>query len=325
MFALFARGLGKALLGAAIVASAIVVTSASAEVVLKRGFGARRTRSIPTSISARAKAGSRTTCRGPGLRDSKGGFLPGAAEKWEASDDGLTWTFHLRDGPEMVERRSFGGAGFCQRRHPAGRPKTASPRNYYFSSTIARSAGRRSTRRDRPAIQAVGITAPDDRTVVIKLYPVPEHVYLMGSFYMPPLHKPSFDKFGDDFIKPENIVNNGAYMMTEMVPQSHVTLVKNPELLGRRQREGRQGHLFGDRGRQHRAEALQGGRARRHQRDSERPVEALKGELGDQVRIAPYVEAQTSSFNIAKPPFDNIKVRQALALASTARSCRTRS
>ena len=60
---------------------------------------------------------------------------------------------------------------------------------------------------------------------------------------MPPLHKPSFDKFGNDFIKPENIVSNGAYMMTEIVPQSHVTLVEEPELLGRRQRQDRQGRL----------------------------------------------------------------------------------
>ena len=44
----------------------------------------------------------------------------------------------------------------------------------------------------------------------------------------PPLHKPSLDKFGKDFIKPENIVSNGAYKMIENVPQSHVTLVKSP-------------------------------------------------------------------------------------------------
>ena len=50
----------------------------------------------------------------------------------------------------------------------------------------------------------------------------------MSSFYAPPLHKPSLDKFGKDFIKPENIVSNGAYKMIENVPQSHVTLVKNP-------------------------------------------------------------------------------------------------
>ena len=37
---LFARGLGKALLGAAIIATAIAVTPASAETVLNRGFGA---------------------------------------------------------------------------------------------------------------------------------------------------------------------------------------------------------------------------------------------------------------------------------------------
>ena len=76
---------------------------------------------------------------------------------------------------------------------------------------------------------SVGATAPDAKTLVIKLAkPAPYALSLMSSFYAPPLHKPSLDKFGKDFIKPENIVSNGAYKMIENVPQSHVTLVKNP-------------------------------------------------------------------------------------------------
>lgn len=95
----FARGLGKALLGAAILAAAIAVTPASAEVVLKRGFGAS-----PDTLDPHMNYGAREgwiqddMYEGLIAGDVKGEMGPGAANKWEVSDDGLTWTFHLRDG-----------------------------------------------------------------------------------------------------------------------------------------------------------------------------------------------------------------------------------
>ncbi len=75
------------------------------------------------------------------------------------------------------------------------------------------------------------------------------------------MHKATVEKFKDDWTKPGNIVSNGAYQLTEWTPQASLTYVKNPELLGRRQREGRQGRDVPDRGSGGRAEALQGRRA----------------------------------------------------------------
>jgi oligopeptide transport system substrate-binding protein len=102
--------------------------------------------------------------------------------------------------------------------------------------------------------------------------------------------------------------------MTEMVPQSHVTLEKNEHYWDAANvkidkvvyvvTEDDQTEL-----KRYKADELD--------TTNEIPsnqIEALKSELGDQVRITTYVEAQHLSFNITKPPFDNIKVRQAIAL-----------
>jgi oligopeptide transport system substrate-binding protein len=106
---------------------------------------------------------------------------------------------------------------------------TGSSKAYVFYSSIQIEGAKAFNDGENKDPKSVGISAPDDRTLVIKLlYPAPNMPYMTGSFVMPPLHKPSFDKFGKDFAKPENIVTNGAYVMTENVPQSHVTLVKNP-------------------------------------------------------------------------------------------------
>src|SRR5262249_27332855 len=194
-------------------------------------------------------------------------------------------------------------------------PKTASPRAYYFYSTMQIPGAAEFNEKEGGDPATVGVSAPDDRTVVIKLInPFPNILYLMGSYYVPPLHKPSFDKFAGDFIKPENIVNNGAYKMTEMVPQSHVTLSKNENYWDAANvkidkvvyvvTEDDQTEL-----KRYKADEL----------DTTNEVpreqwEARKGEVGAEFAITTYVEPQYISFNSGSPLLGNIKVRQALAL-----------
>ena len=70
----------------------------------------------------------------------------------------------------------------------------------------------------------------DDRTVVIEmLTPSPNILQIMGGFQVAPLHGPSFAEFGAGvFIDPAHVATNGAYLIKEVVPQSHVLLEKNP-------------------------------------------------------------------------------------------------
>ncbi len=76
----------------------------------------------------------------------------------------------------------------------------------------------------------LGVTAPDDRTVVFQLLaPAPDMLEIMGGFQVAPLHKPSFDQYGAAaFIDLAHMVSNGAYIIKEVVPQSHVLLARNP-------------------------------------------------------------------------------------------------
>jgi oligopeptide transport system substrate-binding protein len=139
-------------------------------------------------------------------------------------------------------------------------------------------------------------------------------LYLVESYHIPPLHKPSFDKYGADFIKPENIVNNGAYMMTENVPQSHVTLVKNPNYWTAANVKIDKVVYVVTEDDQTELKRYKAGELDTTNEIPSDQLEAVKKELGDQVRVTPYLESQYISFNITKPPFDNIRVRQALAI-----------
>jgi len=135
------------------------------------------------------------------------------------------------------------------------------------------------------------------------------------SSHSPPLHKPSFDKFGGDFAKPENIVTNGAYVMTENVPQSHVTLVKNPHYWNAATAKVDKVVYHVTEDDQTELKRYRAGELDVTNEVPSDQLEALKGELGGELRLAPYVEAQYISFRIVKPPFDDIRVRKALSMA----------
>jgi oligopeptide transport system substrate-binding protein len=145
--------------------------------------------------------------------------------------------------------------------------------------------------------------------------PAPYALYLLNSFYAAPLHKPSFEKFGKDFIKPTYIVSNGPYHMTESVPLSHVTVVKNPNywnaakvkidkvIFKVTEDDNTAVKLF-----------KSGGLDITAQIPSEQ-IEPLRAAFGDQVHVTNSTETLYLSFNLKKKPFDDIRVRQALSMA----------
>jgi oligopeptide transport system substrate-binding protein len=191
---------------------------AQAQSVLNRGNGAE-----PESLDP-AHAGSSMEANilgdmmvGLTTLDAAAKPIPGIAERWEISKDGLTWTFHLRKA-----RWSNGAAVTAGHFLIAWRrvldPKTASRtaqnlwvlKNAHAISASTMPAG------------ALGVTAPDATTLKVTLeYPapyLPELLTLAAALPLPP---------GAVF-KPGAYVSNGPYLLKAWAPGDHVTLVKNP-------------------------------------------------------------------------------------------------
>lgn len=317
----------RALLGAVaaiglIVGGAMVAQPAAAETVLTRGIGST-IGTLDPQVNFLAYEGWIQDDMYEGLvdLDAQGQVVPGAAEKWEISDDGLTYTFHLRDGLKWSNGDKLVAQDFVNAVIRTITPDTASEKNYIFSSTISvvGAAEFMDTENKDPASKDpknLGISAPDDRTVVLKLTkPAPYTLLLMYSFYLAPLHTPSLEKFGKDFIKPENIVNNGAYKMTENVPQSHVTLEKNPNYWDAANVKIDKVVYQISEDDQTAVKLFKTGAQDITYDIPSDQIDKLKKEFGDQVHIAPSTEVLYLSFDIKKPPFDNIKLRQALSTA----------
>ena len=77
-------------------------------------------------------------------------------------------------------------------------------------------------------VDQLGMKAINDKTLEITLErPTPFFIELLSHQTALPINKASFEKNGADFVKPGKLVGNGAFKLTEHVPNDHLTVVKN--------------------------------------------------------------------------------------------------
>lgn len=161
--------------------------------------------------------------------DSDGKAIPALAEKTDVSEDGLTYTFKLRDAVwtngEKVTANDF---VYAWRRLID--PETASEYNYIMG--IAGLVNADEILAGEAKVEELGVEATDDKTLVVKLaHPVPFFESLMAfpSFY--PMNEKFMDEVGENYgTSPETLVSNGAFKITSYEPATtKIELVKNDE------------------------------------------------------------------------------------------------
>jgi len=150
--------------------------------------------------------------------------VPGVAESWTVSDDGLTYRFHLRPDARWSNGDPVVADDFVYAFRRAVDPATAS--SYAFILFPIANAERITSGDGAPS--SLGIAAPDRHTVVITLRaPTPYFLGLLTHHMAFPLHRATLETHGDRWTRPGNLVGNGAYRLVRWVPQSEITLVRN--------------------------------------------------------------------------------------------------
>jgi oligopeptide transport system substrate-binding protein len=306
-----------AVLSMGIASGAVAPMPAQAETILNRGFGAS-----PHTLDPHVIFGLREWWIQDDLYEglvataADGKVIPGAAESWDISDDGRTITFHLRPNLKWSNGEPLVAQDFINGILRTLDAKTASEKGYYFYNVIqiTNTKGYAEGTVTDPA--QVGLKAPDDKTVVISLdNPAPHVFFVLNSFQTTPLHTPSFEKFGEKFVEPGNQVGNGAYVLKENVPQSHVLLEKNPNYWDAANVKIDKVRYVVTEDVNTELKRYQAGEIDTTNEIPSDQREALKAELGGEVREMISTETMSISFNVTKPPFDNVRVRQALSMA----------
>lgn len=149
--------------------------------------------------------------------DENGVPVEGAAEKYEISEDGLTYTFTLRDGLKWSDGQPLVAEDFVYAWNRAIDPETAADYEYMFDVIEGYEDGK------------LNVEAPDDKTIVVKLKAVTPYFLELCAFptYFP-VRKDIVEAEPDAWAtKPDTYIGNGPYVMTEWVHDSHITFEKN--------------------------------------------------------------------------------------------------
>lgn len=148
------------------------------------------------------------------------------AESWEISPDGKIYTFHLRDDARWSDGRPVTSEDFLRSWKRVLTPETASLYNYILYPIANAQAFAEGKISD---FSQVGVKAPDPRTLVVTLEnPTPYFLDLSAFVTFQPVPIDKITELGDSWIKPGNIIGNGAYVLEEWRINDRIRLRKNP-------------------------------------------------------------------------------------------------
>jgi oligopeptide transport system substrate-binding protein len=242
-----------------------------------------------------------------------GSLVPGAAESWAISDEGLVYTFTLRADARWSNGDPVTAGDFEFGLRRSIDPATLSR----YSSILFPVVNAEAVANGDLPPEALGVRAVDERTLEIRLNaPTPYLLGLLTHSTTYPVHRPSLEAYGDRFARPGKMVGNGAYQLTDWMVQSHVRLDRNPYYWDAANAEIDTVYYY----------AIENPDAelKRYRADELDITEALpynqltwvRENLGDQLVISPYLGSYYFGYNLTRPPFENAKeLRTALAMA----------
>lgn len=175
------------------------------------------------------------------LIDENNDVIPGQAESYDVSEDGLTWTFHMRDGLKWSDGSDLTAKDFEYSFKRMADPNTAAP---YAETAVGMIAGfdeaqgnpdadgNPTTDPNPDALQVVA--SEDGKTLTVTLsYPCSYFDKLAAFAALSPVQEATVEANGDGWCtSPDTFVCNGPYMITDWTPSERIVLSKNPNYVG---------------------------------------------------------------------------------------------
>ena len=152
------------------------------------------------------------------------GVVTGAgAESWEISEDGLTYTFHLRDN------RWSDGQAVVAGDYLYALQRQADPTNAWpLASDMYSIAGFEDVFSGTAAADALGVTAPDDKTLVITLGNADAGFLTNTDIF--PCRQDYVEKYGDQYgADADKIIGCGPFVLKEWNHSSSLVFEKNDQ------------------------------------------------------------------------------------------------
>lgn len=238
--------------------------------------------------------------------------IPGAAESWTTSPDGLTWTFKLRPGLVWSDGVPVTADDFVYSLQRILDPKTIAQ----YASLLYPLKNAEPINAGKMPPSALGVRAIDPQTLEIKLeHPVPYLIQLARHQTMFAVPKHVVEKWGTDWIKPEHVVVDGAYTLAEWIPNNDVKLVKNPKFYDAANVKIDVAYFYPITDRAAELNRYKAGELDITSGIQPRQYKTLLAQFGSEMHQHIYMSSGYSIFNLSHKPFDDQRVRCALSMA----------
>lgn len=242
--------------------------------------------------------------------DQDGKLAPGQAESWDVSDDGLTWTFHLRDGLKWSDGSDLTANDFVYSWQRVCDPNVAAP---YAETVLSMVEGYE----DAIAgdITKLNVVATDDSTLEVHLSSPCFYFGSLAAFAtLSPVQQATVEANGDAWaVDASTYISNGSFYISEWVPGSYIMCTKNPYYWNADavKLDAIKFNLIEDANASY--SAYQTGEVLFIKDVPTEEIPSLEG--NPEFHVDPIIGTYYLSLNTQKAPFDDVNVRKALSLA----------
>lgn len=245
--------------------------------------------------------------------------LPGVAERWEISEDLLNYRFYLRKNAKWSNGDPITAEDFRWSWQRALSPKTGT-KSAYMLYPIKNSEA--FLKGDITDFNQVGVRVIDNYTLEVELgHPAPYFLQILDHHTAAPVHRATIEKFGgmtDRFTgwtRPENMISNGPFTLKSWAINRHVKVEKNDQYWDK-ENVWLEGIVYYPIENYAASERIF--RANQLHQTYEMltdKVATYRKDRPEALRVNPYIGSYYYQINTTRKPFDDKRVRHALALA----------
>ncbi len=242
-----------------------------------------------------------------------------AALRWEISDDGLTYTFHLRPAAKWSNGDPVTAEDFRWSYERMLTPELAT--EYSYMHWVVKNA-EKFNKGELKDFKQVGFSVPAPLTLKVELArPTPYFLSLIAHQSWSPVHRATILKHGTmtqrgtAWTRPGNLVSNGPFTLTEWRANDVVAVKKNPHYWDTANTKLNEIRFYPIENAATEERAFRGGQLHITYALPTEKTPSYRQEHPELLRIEPWPEIDYIRVNITRQPLDNVKVRQALGRA----------
>ncbi len=299
-------------LATGLLAVMLSAAGASAEMVYNRGANGDPQSLDPHKTSTVEEANIlRDLFTGLVAQDADANLIPGAATSWAVSADGKVYTFKMREGAVWSDGSPVTADDFVYSWRRVLDPATAS--EYASMAYPLLNAEDLNAGKAKP--EDLGVKAIDKMTLEVTLKgSTPYFLEMLTHQAMYAVNAENVKKFGDDFVKPGNLVSNGAFTLKSYTPNDRITLVKNPKFYDAADVKLDVVNYVSAEDRGAAMKRFEAGELHSNNDVPTEQLADLKAKFGDQVHTSPQLGTYYYIFKFAKDPWSNAQLRNAISM-----------